>query len=143
MGSGLSVSGGSNVTLAPNQSVTVSVDFDPSGPGLVQSNLSVSSNASNSLLQIPVSGTGFVEAAQYTVNLMWQPSTSVVVGYYIYRGPAANNLTKLTDTIDQETSYADSSVADGQTYVYAVTAVNSEQVESAQCTPVTVTIPAN
>jgi len=143
-GSGMSVSGGSNVTLTPNQSVTIYVNFDPTGAGAVQGNLVVSSNASNSALKIGVSATGVAaQSAQHTVNLSWQPSTSSVVGYYVYRGPAANNLSKLTGTIDTANSYADGSVANGQTYVYAVTSVDSEQVESAKSTPVTVTIPAN
>jgi len=143
-GGGMSVSGGSNVTLTPNQSVTIYVNFDPTGAGAVQGNLVVSSNASNSALKIGVSATGVAaQAAQHTVSLSWQPSTSVVVGYYVYRGPATNNLSKLTGTIDTANSYADGSVANGQTYVYAVTSVDSEQVESAKSTPVTVTIPAN
>jgi len=139
-GNGLSVSGGSNVTLTPNQSVTIYVDFDPPGTGTVQGDLSVSSNASNPDLQIGVTGTGFV---QHSVSLMWQPSTSVVVGYYVYRGPAPGNLSKLTGTIDMVTNYTDGTVSDGQSYTYAVTAVDSENVESTQSTPVTVTIPAN
>lgn len=78
------------------------------------------------------------------MSLTWQPSPSVVVvGYYVYRGPAADSLSKLTGTIDPVTSYADSSVVDGQTYTYAVTAVDSENVESAQSNTVTVTIPSN
>lgn len=140
-GSGLSASGGSNVTLTPNQSVTVSVNFDPTGAGQVTGTLSISSNASNPALQIGVTGTGFVQAVQHSVSLNWQPSTSVVVGYYVYRGPAADNLSKLTGTIDA-TSYTDSTVSDGQSYTYAVTAVDSSNIESAQSTPVTVTIPS-
>jgi hypothetical protein len=142
-GSGLSVSGGSNVTLTPNQSVTIYVNFSPPAAGAVQGELSVSSNASDSDLQIGVTATGFVQAVQRSVSLTWQPSTSVVVGYYVYRGPAPGNLSKLTGTIDTVTSYTDSTVSDGQSYTYAVTAVDSENVESAQSTPVTVTIPAD
>ena len=140
----MSVSGGSNVTLTPNQSVTIYVDFDPTGPGAVKENLVVSSNASNPDLQIGVSGTGVAApAAQHSVNLSWQPSTSSVVGYYVYRGPAADSLSKLTGAIDAATTYMDGSVAKGQTYVYAVTSVDSEQAESAKSTPITVTIPNN
>jgi len=142
-GGGLSVSGGSNVTLTANQSVTIYVNFDPTGPGAVNGELTVSSNASNSSLQIGVTGTGIAQAAQHTVSLSWQPSTSVVVGYYVYRGPASNNLSKLTGAIDMLTTYSDSSVAGGQTYVYAVTSVDSQNVESTKSTPITVTIPNN
>lgn len=80
---------------------------------------------------------------QHYVSLIWQPSTSVVVGYYVYRGATPGTLAKLTGTVDTETSYTDNSVVDGQTYVYAVTAVDSENVESALSTSVTVMIPAD
>ena len=142
-GSGLSASGGSNVTLTPNQSVTLSVNFDPASAGQVTGSLSVSSDASNPDLVIGVTGTGFTQNVQQSVKLSWQPSPSVVIGYYVYRGPAAGNLSKLTGTIDPSTSYTDNSVVEGQTYVYAVTAVDSSKVESTQSNPVTITIPNN
>lgn len=78
---------------------------------------------------------------QHYVSLSWQPSPSVVVGYYVYRGASPDTLSKLTGVIDTETSYTDYSVSSGQTYVYAVTAVDSEGVESATSNTVTVTIP--
>jgi Abnormal spindle-like microcephaly-assoc'd, ASPM-SPD-2-Hydin len=142
-GKGLSVSGGSKVTLSPDQSVTFSVNFSPSGEGSVQGAVTVSSDARHSPLRIPITGKGVTQAAQHTVNLSWQPSSSVVLGYYVYRGPAASNLSKLTGTIDPSTSYVDSSVQGGETYVYAVTSVASNNVESAPSSPVTVTIPSN
>jgi len=141
-GSGLSESGGANVTLAPRQSVTVSVNFEPTTAGQVTGSLSVSSSASNSVLEIDVTGAGFAQVAQQSVKLSWQPSTSVVIGYYIYRGPATGNLSKLTGTMDTTTSYTDSSVVSGQTYVYAVTAVDSQQIESPKSAPITVTVPS-
>jgi hypothetical protein len=141
-GSGLSVSGGSNVTLTPNQSVTISVNFSPATEGQVQGNLSVASNASNSLLQIGVSGTGFVQSVQHIVNLTWQPSTSTVVGYFVYRGtPQDVNFSKLNTSPNQSTSYADNTVTSGLTYLYSVTSVDSSNVESSPSNQITVTIP--
>lgn len=141
-GKGFSVGGGSSVTLTPNQSVTVSVNFSPSAEGLAQGTLSVSSNASNKSLKIGITATAVAKAA-HTVDLSWQAGSSGVLGYYVYRGAAAGDLSKLTKTIDPNTSYADSSVEGGQTYVYAVTSVNSKNVESAPSSPVSVTIPDN
>jgi hypothetical protein len=138
-GSGFSDSGGSNMTLTPNQSVTVSVNFEPAGVGGVQGSLSIPSNASNSLLTIALSGTGF----QHSVALNWQASASQVVGYFVYRGSAADSLSKLITTADTSTSYTDTAVTGGQTYVYAVTSVDSSNVESAQSAPLTVSIPNN
>lgn len=138
-GKGLSVSGGSNTTLTPEQSVTVSVNFSPSGKGAVQGTLSISSNASKKSLKIRVTATAVAKA--HTVELSWEASNSPVLGYYVYRGAAASSLSKLTGAIDPNTRYDDSSVEGGQTYVYAVTSVGSNNVESAQSSPATVTIP--
>jgi hypothetical protein len=139
-GNGLSLSGGSNVTLTPEQSVTLSVNFSPSAAGAVQGALSVLSNASNRSLTIGITATAVAEA--HTVDLSWQASSSTVLGYYVYRGAGVSSLSKLTGTIDPNTSYADSSVQDGQTYVYAVTSVGSDNVESVPSIPITVTIPS-
>jgi fibronectin type 3 domain-containing protein len=61
----------------------------------------------------------------------------------VYRGPAPGSLSKLSNTVDTSTSYTDSTVVGGQTYVYAVASVDSSNIESAQSTPVTVTMPNN
>ena len=141
-GAGLSASGGTSVTLTPGNSVTVSVNFSPAAAGAVQGSLSVSSNASNSLVQVAVSGTGFVQVVQHVVNLSWQPSTSTVIGYYVYRGASADSLAKLSTAVDSNTNYADNTVASGQTYVYAVSSVDSSYVESSKSAPITVSIPS-
>jgi hypothetical protein len=144
-GSGFSASGGSNVILTPNQSVTISVNFDPPSAGGLQGTLSVSSNASNPMLQIGLSGSGFPQTGQQTVphsvTLNWQPSLSQVIGYFVYRGTGAS-LSKLSGSMDVSTTFTDSTVADGQTYVYAVTSVDSSNVESAHSLPISVTIPS-
>jgi Abnormal spindle-like microcephaly-assoc'd, ASPM-SPD-2-Hydin len=142
-GGGFSASGGASVTLAPNGTATISVNFNPTSTGGVQGNLAISSNASNPVLNVPLSGTGAAApAVQHSVQLNWQPSASAVIGYFVYRGPSANSLSKLINSVDQFTNYIDSSVADGQTYYYSVTSVNSSNVESAQTTPISVTIPS-
>jgi hypothetical protein len=140
-GTGFSASGGSKVTLAPDQSVTVSVNFDPTGPGGVQGNLSISSDAKNPVLQVGLSGTGVAEVVVHQVDLNWQASASAVIGYFVYRGSTAAGLLKLSASLDRSTSYTDSSVAAGQTYYYAVTSVDSSNAESAPSTPISVTIP--
>jgi fibronectin type 3 domain-containing protein len=142
-GGGFSATGGLNVTLTPNQSVTVNVNFDPTGAGAAQGSLSISSNATNSLVQLGLSGTGVAEVVTHKVALNWQPSASKVIGYFVYRGSAANNLSKLIGSVDPSPSYTDTSVSGGQTYVYAVTSVDSSNVESAPSSPISVTIPNN
>lgn len=140
-GIGFTASGGSHVTLTPNKSVTVSVNFDPTALGEVQGNLSISSNAKNAALQVGLSGTGVSDVVVHKVALNWQPSASAVIGYFVYRGASANGLSKLSGSLDTSTTYTDSSVAAGQTYYYAVTSVDSSNGESAPSTPISVTIP--
>jgi uncharacterized repeat protein (TIGR03803 family) len=71
-------------------------------------------------------------AAAHTVNLSWDPSTSQgIVGYNVYRGPAANGpFTKINTALDPNTAYTDTTVQSGQTYYYAATAVDNQGVES-------------
>jgi fibronectin type 3 domain-containing protein len=64
-----------------------------------------------------------------------------VVGYFVYRGAGPNpQLSKLSGAVNA-TTYTDSAVVGGQTYTYAVTAVDANNVESVLSTTVTVTIP--
>ena len=149
-GSGFSASGGSNLVLTPNGSVTISVSFDPSVVAADQGNLSISSNASNSVLDIPLSGTGTSAPAppatpastQHSVLLNWQASPSQVVGYFVYRGSSSTSLSKLFLSSISETNFTDNSVSDGDTYFYEVTAVDSNNVESSPSNEVSVTIPS-
>jgi uncharacterized repeat protein (TIGR03803 family) len=71
-------------------------------------------------------------AAAHSVNLSWNVSTSQhITGYNIYRGANANGpYTKINSSLDPNTSYADSTVQDGQTYYYVTTAVDAQDVES-------------
>jgi hypothetical protein len=140
-GTGFSASGGSNVTLTPTQSVTVTVSFDPQSTGSLSGTLSVSSNAP--VLQIPLSGTG-TQASQHTVSLSWTPSTSQVIGYYVYRGTAPGGpYSRVNSSVDPFTTYADSTVAGGQSYYYVVTSVDSGNVESVYSNQVETTIPSS
>lgn len=140
-GAGFSATGGSNVTLTPNQSVTVAVSFDPQNKGALSGTLSVSSNAPS--LTISLTGTG-TQAALHSVNLSRTASTSSVIGYYVYRRlGSSGSFAKVASAIDSATSFTDSSVADGMTYFYVVTSVSAANVESAFSAPVSVMIPTS
>ncbi|HEY6302398.1 MAG TPA: choice-of-anchor D domain-containing protein, partial [Terriglobales bacterium] len=79
-GSGFSVSGLSlPLTLAANQSVTFNAIFAPASAGVASGPLSVVSNASNSPLSIPLSGTGLAAGA-LTANPTSMNFGSVTVG---------------------------------------------------------------
>jgi hypothetical protein len=139
--SAFTVGGTPSVTLAPNQSVSVAVNFDPTTAGLATGDLVVTSNAPQA--QIALAGTGSAGAApQYSVAVNWSASPSIVVGYYVYRGAGTNPQLSKFSGIVASTSYQDPTVLDGQTYTYAVTSVDDSGVESALSTSVSVTIPS-
>jgi hypothetical protein len=141
-GSGFAASGGSNVTLAPNQSVTVTVTFDPLVVGAASGGLSISSNASDSVV-VALSGTGVSQPVQHSVALNWNASTSTVSGYFVYRGTVTGGpYSQLNSSVDPSTSYTDSTVQGGQTYYYVVSSVNSSNVQSPYSNEVSVTVPS-
>jgi fibronectin type 3 domain-containing protein len=113
--------------------------FAPAATGSVTGNVTIVSNASNSPMTISLSGTG---AVSHSATLSWTASTSVVVGYNVYRGTTSGGpYAKLTSNVVSATGYSDHSVQAGQTYYYVVTAVNSSDVESAYSNEVSAAIP--
>ena len=140
-GSGFSVSGGSNVTLAPNQSETVTVNFNPKSKGTLSGALTVSSNAPS--VKIELGGTG-IQGGNHSVGLTWTASTSATIGYFIYRRTGmTGSFSRLDSSIDPLTSFTDNNVMDGATYFYVVTAVAAGETESQFSEEVSVTIPAS
>jgi fibronectin type 3 domain-containing protein len=78
------------------------------------------------------------------VTLSWTASTSTdVIGYYVYRGTSSDSLARLNLSPVAPTEYVDSAVTSGQTYYYAVTAVNSSNEESTDSNVVSATIPTS
>jgi fibronectin type 3 domain-containing protein len=76
------------------------------------------------------------------VTLTWNPSTSVVSGYHIYRGTTSGGPYSLLNSIlDPGTSFVDSNVAKGSEYFYVTTAVDSFGVESVFSNEASATIP--
>jgi hypothetical protein len=139
-GAGFSASGPSNVTLAPGQSVTISVSFEPKAAGNATGKLLVSSNASNSSLQISLSGNAVVST--HSVALNWQASSSFVTGYLVFRGSSTSTLAQLNGIAVASTSYVDRTVVNGTTYVYAVKSIDAGNVLSNFSNIVTVQVPA-
>lgn len=67
-----------------------------------------------------------------TIRLSWSASNDTgIAGYNVYRSEVSNdNYIKLNDKLLSENFYTDTSVVFETTYYYAVTAVNSDTVES-------------
>ena len=142
-GTGYSDSGvTSGETLTPNQSITITAQFAPSAAGVVSGSVSIASNATNSPAAITLSGTG-VAATPHTVALSWTASSSPVNGYNVYRGTTSNGPypTKLNSSLVTSVGYSDSTVADGTTYYYVVTAVDSSNVESVDSNQAIASVP--
>lgn len=141
-GTGFSVSGLTPpLTLTAGQSTAFSVAFGPATLTSSTGDVTVASNASNSPATVALSGTG-VQAALHSVSLTWVPSTSLVVGYNIYRGTQSGGpYTILNSSLVLVTTYTDSTVQSGQTYFYVTTAVDSNSVESLFSNEVSAIIP--
>ena len=136
-GSGVS----SGQILTPGQTATLSVKFAPSAAGAVTGTATVTSNATTSPATIALAGTGVAPVA-HSVTLGWNAGTSTVVGYNVYRASVSGGpYTKVNSTVDNLTTYVDSTVQSAQTYFYVATAVDSAGAESTFSAEVTATIP--
>jgi hypothetical protein len=117
--------------LTPGQTATLDVTFAPAATGTVKGSVTVTSSATNSPDTIALLGTG-VTQIQHSVSLSWNASTSTVIGYNIYRTTVSGGpYTKLNVTPMATTSYTDSTVQSGTGYDYAVTSVETNNVETA------------
>lgn len=138
-GAGFSASGMSaNTAIAPGQVATLNVMFSPAVAGTVVGSIAISSNAGG--MSITLGGSGG-PLSSHTVALNWDPSTSEVVGYYVYRVLVDGTYAKINNAPVVPTDYTDASVVSGQTYIYVVTAVTADNVESDYSDPVLATIP--
>src|SRR5690349_8111693 len=138
-GAGFSVSGaGANTTLTPGQTAALNVAFTPAATGSAAGSITIASTAGG--LSITLLGSGG-QLSSHTVALSWDPSTSDVVGYYVYRMLADGTYGKINSAPVVLTDYTDTNIQSGQTYTYVVTAVNADNVESDYSDPVLATIP--
>lgn len=77
------------------------------------------------------------------VVLTWKASTSVVAGYYVYRAENPGGpYKKLNSSPIRETTYRDSPLQAGRTYLYQVTAVDAKGQESAFSNQVRAIVPS-
>ncbi len=120
-------------TIPAGQSAGFTVTFSPSTTGAASGTLTFTSNAQPSTTAETLTGTG-TPAPVHTVNLSWTASTSQNInGYNIYRAVYTNScgsFAKINPTLNAGTQYTDSVVADGTSYCYAATAVDSSNEES-------------
>lgn len=132
-GAGYSVSGITfPVTISAGQSTNYKVTFNPQAAGSSPGSITFLSDASNSSLKQTFSGDGTQgQGGTHSVALSWNPSTSQVVGYNVYRGTQNGGpYSKLNSSPESGTAYTDATVLNGTTYYYVATSVDSNNVES-------------
>jgi fibronectin type 3 domain-containing protein len=119
--------------------MNLGVTFAPAATGSVSGSISVVSNATNSPLSVPLSGSA---VATHSVNLSWTASTSTVVGYNVYRSSQSGGpYTILDSSLIANTTFTDTTVQAGQTYYYVTTAVDTNNVESVFSNQVSAAVP--
>jgi len=120
-------------TITAGNSAPFSVTFSPQIPGAVSATLSFTSNGQPSTTIEILTGTG-TPAPTHSVALSWNASTSSnVVGYNLYRAVQSGScgvFSKINTVLNTGTLYTDSAVANGATYCYAATSVDSSNSES-------------
>jgi len=121
------------LTIASGKSAAFTVTFSPQTAGAATAALTFTSNAQSSTTVETLTGTG-TAAPVHSVNLSWSASTSSnISGYNVYRAAyasACGSFSKINSLLNTGTLYTDSAVADGATYCYATTAVNTSNQES-------------
>jgi hypothetical protein len=134
------------VTLNPNQSVTLNVQFDPTAAGAVTGQLTINSNSSTgATTQIQLTGTGTAVQVQHEIDLNWDApanSSDPVAGYNIYRSTGSGgSFSKLNASPNSQASYTDSAVQSGTTYMYEVKSVDANGAESGPSNQITLSVP--
>lgn len=142
VGRGFTATGvGSGLTLEPGHSVVLTVRFLPAATGDSTGSVLVSTTMSTRPITILLAGNG-VPASGHYVTLHWNPSSTHVAGYHVYRRGSGGKYGLLNPGLDHGTSYTDTSVKAGEKYFYAVTAVSASRKESKYSNEVSVTIPS-
>ena len=130
-GLGFSVGAVTPFAVSAGKSTSVAVTFAPQTSGTANGNATFVSDAGNSPASASLTGTG-TTATAHTVDLTWTASTSVVVGYNVYRGSQTGGpYQKVNASLQSASGFTDSGVSSGLSYFYVVTAVDGSGNESA------------
>lgn len=144
-GTGFTISGiAAPLTLAPGQSASLNVQFDPTTASSFTGALTISSNASSGASQtIALNGTG--NSTTYDVNLTWNApidTSDTIAGYNIYRSAAGSSSYQLLNSSpNASTTFSDSNIQSAQIYTYIVTSVDASGVESLPSNSIDLSIP--
>jgi len=149
--SAFSISGlAKGISLSPDQQVEFQVSFHPTVAGDSTSTITVGTSSLPTSVNLGVAGsatnstvTSPGSVPSHAVILDWNPSTSSVAGYYIYRSESSSGpFQRVTNSVIGSLNYRDSTVQPGGHYYYVVTAVEADGSESAYSNEVAADIPS-
>jgi hypothetical protein len=145
-GPGFTASGvPAGLVLASGESAVLDITFTPASTGKVSGNIVVWEKpllpSAAIAVTIPVSGTGIGSSGR-SVTLTWNASPSSVAGYKAYRsGSSTGPYSALNSAPNPQLRWVDSTVQSGKTYYYVVTAVSSDNGESAYSNQAAASVP--
>jgi hypothetical protein len=129
------------VTVPAGTSKNYTVTFTPQAAGASAGKVSFVNDGASSPVVQTFDGNGG-QAGVHTVGLFWDASTSVVVGYNVYRATQSGGPYQLLTSSPQAgTSYTDGTVVTGTTYYYVTTAVDANHLESVHSNQAQAVIP--
>jgi hypothetical protein len=150
-GAVFSISGLVNgVSLSPGQALNFQVWFHPTSTGSSSTTVTLSSASLSAPVKLALSGSASATTStstpssvvSHSVSLDWNPSSSTVVGYHIYRGTSSSGpFSRITGSLIGSLNYLDAGVEAGAEYFYVVTAVEASGAESAFSNVVFAAIP--
>src|SRR5579863_5715674 len=150
VGAGYSITGlSAGVSLSPEQNLEFQVWFHPTTSGTSAATLVANVSSLPSPLKLAVSGSATLSetasptpASSHSVTLNWNPSSSSVTGYHVYRGGASGGpYSRISGGVITTLNYLDSSVLSGDRYFYVVTALGTDGLESPFSNEVSADIP--
>jgi Transmembrane protein 131-like N-terminal/Abnormal spindle-like microcephaly-assoc'd, ASPM-SPD-2-Hydin len=138
------------VSLSPDQKVEFQVWFHPTVAGNSSSTITVATSSLPTPVQLSVAGsatnstvTSPSSVPSHSVTLDWDPSTSTVAGYHIYRSESSSGpFQRVSNSVVGSLNYRDTSVQPGGHYYYVVTAVEADGSESVYSNEVAAEIPS-
>ena len=137
------------VSLAPDQRLDFQVWFRPTSPGTSAATITLAATGLGTPLKLAVSGRASESSgepadtgtAAHAVQLAWDASSGSVAGYHIYRGATSGGpYNRINAHAISALTYKDAEIRSGR-YYYVVTAVTSDDTESAYSNEVAVEIP--
>ena len=126
------------VTIPEGLSIPFKVTFTPSAGGAAKGSLTFITDATVSPALQMLTGSG----ALHLISLTWQPSSSPVIGYNIYRGTHSGGpYSRLNSSPLSSDTYDDDGVQSGLTYFYVLRSVSADLIESSASNQAAATVP--